>query len=115
MTVFESLNETTHKATDSAEKYLSTSKDYLKLKTFQQLAITLSLTTKLVVIGGFVGLALVFFAVASAIAIGESLDNLPLGYVIVGIVLMTIAIVAFLIRKKMDKTIITSLSTKFFD
>ncbi|MFT4781446.1 MAG: hypothetical protein ACI9SD_001130, partial [Pseudohongiellaceae bacterium] len=36
MTVFESLNKATDRATDTAEKYVKTSKEYFKLKVFQQ-------------------------------------------------------------------------------
>ena len=38
MTVFESLNKTTDKATDTAERYVKTSKEYFKLKVFQKKA-----------------------------------------------------------------------------
>ena len=59
MTVFESLNNTTDKATDTAERYVKTSKDYLKLKIFQQLTISISLVSKFAVIGSLSGLALI--------------------------------------------------------
>ena len=115
MIVFESLNETTNKATDSAEKYLNTSKDYIKLKTFQQLTISLSLVTKFVLIGGIAGLSMIFLAIAAAIAIGESLHSLPLGYVSVGLIFLIIALFVYYFRAKIDKTIIGTLASKFFD
>jgi len=115
MTVFESLNETTNKATDAAEKYANTSKEYFKLKVFQQLSLTLSLATKVLIIGGLMGLAFIFIAVAGAIAIGEELDSLPLGYLIVGIIFLILSIIIYSLRNRINTKVITAVSDKFFD
>ncbi|MCK8482056.1 hypothetical protein [Psychroserpens algicola] len=115
MTVFESLNNTTDKATDTAEKYVKTSQQYFKLKVFQQLTISLSLMIKLSIIGGLITLALIFMAVAGAIEIGKALDSLALGYAIVGLVFIAFAVVVYYTRKIIDQKIIKVLSNKFFD
>ncbi|MDG5492930.1 hypothetical protein [Psychroserpens sp. SPM9] len=115
MTVFESLNNTTDKATDTAEKYVKTSQQYFKLKVFQQLTISLSLIIKLSIIGGLITLALIFMAVAGAIEIGKALDSLPLGYAIVGLVFIVFAVLVYYSRKAIDQKIIKVLSDKFFD
>nr|WP_321223169.1 hypothetical protein [uncultured Psychroserpens sp.] len=115
MTVFESLNETTNKATETAEKYAQTSKEYFKLKVFQQLALSLSLVTKACIIGGLIVLALIFISVSAAIAIGHELENLAMGYLIVGVIYLILSIIVYLIRGKIDIKVITSVSDKFFD
>ena len=115
MTVFESLNNTTDKATDNAEEYIKASQQYVKLKVFQQLTISLSLVVKLTIIGGMTILALIFMAVAGAIEIGKVLDNLALGYVIVGCSFIFLAAVAYYMRHMIDKKIIKVISAKFFD
>ncbi|WP_431135932.1 hypothetical protein [Psychroserpens mesophilus] len=115
MTVFESLNRTTDKATEKAEKYIKTSQEYFRLKVFQQITLSLSLILKLVIIGGLAMLSIVFIAVSAAIAIGEALGNMPVGYLIVGGIFLTIAVIAYFIRHLIDKKIITSISDKFFD
>ena len=115
MAVFESLNNTTDKAVDNGEKYIKSSKDYLKLKVFQQLAMTLSLATKFAIIGGLVGLALIFMATAGAMAIGDAINNIPLGFTIIGAVLLVFAVIGYLLKKHIDKKIIVTLSSKFFD
>lgn len=115
MTVFESLNNTTDKAVDNAEKYLNTSKEYLRLKVFQQLTSILSLVIKFAVIGGLIGLAIIFFAVAGAVTIGEALNSLPLGYAIVAVIFVLFTIITLALRKKIDKKIIETISAKFFD
>ncbi|WP_299226282.1 hypothetical protein [uncultured Psychroserpens sp.] len=115
MTVLESLNNTTNKATDTAEKYLKTSQQFIKLKVFQQLTISLSLIIKLAIIGGLAALALIFIAVSGAIAIGEALNNLPIGYLIVGVIFLLLSCVVYFIRTLIDKKIIKAMSNKFFD
>ncbi|MEM5564367.1 hypothetical protein WNY78_04600 [Psychroserpens sp. AS72] len=115
MTVFESLNETTDKATDTAERYLKTSKDYFVLKVFQQLTLTLSFLTKFAVIGVLITLAFIFMAVAGAMAIGEKLDNLPLGYLIVGFIFLILSLIVYFFRNRINSKIISSVGDKFFD
>ena len=115
MTVFESLHNTTDKAADNAEKYLKTSQEYFKLKVFQQLAITTSMFAKFAIIGGLLGLGLIFLSVAGAIAIGEALGNVAIGYVIVSLVFFLLAVIAYKLKKKFDLQIIKLLSDKFFD
>ena len=53
MSVFESLNNTTDKATDIGERYIKASHQYLRLKIFQQLTSSVSLMAKVLIIGGF--------------------------------------------------------------
>ena len=115
MAVFESLNKTTDKAVDNGEKYIKTSKDYLKLKVFQQLAMTLSLATKFAIFGGFIGLAVIFMATAGALAIGDAVNNLPLGFIIVGALLLVFCVIGYSLKNYIDKKIIVTLSSKFFD
>ena len=115
MTIFESLNKTTDKATEKAEKYIKTTQEYVMLKVFQQITLSLSLVVKLAIIGGLVMLSTVFIAVSSAIAIGEALGNMALGYLIIGVVFLLIAVIVYYIRHLIDGKIITSVSDKFFD
>ncbi|WP_299334149.1 hypothetical protein [uncultured Psychroserpens sp.] len=115
MTVFESLNNTTDKAGDIAQKYVETSRDYVKLKVFQQLSLSISLAIKLIVIGGLIGIALIFLAVSAAIAIGNELGNLALGYVCIGSLFIVLALLAYSLRKHLDRTIVKRLSNNFFD
>lgn len=115
MTVFESLNKTTDKATEKAEKYIKTTQEYVLLKVFQQISLSLSLVVKLAIIGGLMMLSIVFIAVSSAIAIGEALESMALGYLIVGAVFLLIAVIVYYVRHLIDEKIITSVSNKFFD
>ncbi|WP_142786331.1 phage holin family protein [Changchengzhania lutea] len=115
MSILESLNDNTAKASDVGEKFIKTSHQYYKLKIFQQLTISLSLMTKVFVIGGFFIIGLMFLSIASAIAIGNALNNLPLGYVIVGVVFLIIAFVIHYKRDFIDRRVIQEISKKFFN
>lgn len=115
MNVFESLNDTTNKATDIGEKYIKTSHQYFKLKIFQQLTITMSLLGKFAVIGSLFFIGLIFLAVSGAIAIGEALDNLALGFVIIGGVLLILCFMTYYLRSYINKKVIVEMSRKFFD
>ena len=115
MTIFESLNQTTDKAVDQAEKYVNASQSYLRLKVFQQITISLSLLTKLVIIGGLATLAVIFVAVAGALAIGDALNNVSAGYLIVGLSFVVFALIVYYFRKHIERKIITAMSAKYFD
>ncbi|MCX7550086.1 hypothetical protein [Xanthomarina sp. F2636L] len=114
MNVFESIGDTTDKATDIGEMYIKSSHQYLKLKIFQQLTLSVSMITKLVAISLFVFLGLIFCAVAAAMAIGDALENLLLGYLIVGLLFMLIGVLIYLGRTTINKIVIQKMGSKFF-
>ncbi|HLV39585.1 hypothetical protein [Xanthomarina sp.] len=114
MNVFNSIGETTDKATDIGETYFKASHQYLKLKIFQQLTLSVSMVTKLVVIGAFLFLGLIFCAVATAMAIGEALENLLLGYLIIGAFFLFTAILIYWSRAAINKIVLQKIGDKFF-
>ncbi len=113
--IFESINNTSDKAVGVGEKYLQDTQDYFKLKIFQQLTVSVSMVTKVLVIGGLLFIGLIFISVAAALAIGDWLDNTALGYLIVaGFFLITGALL-YTNRNLIDKEIIKKMSPKFFN
>ena len=115
MNIFESLNDTASKMADAGETYVEKSQAYFKLKIFQQLTVSISMVAKALVIGGLLAFGLLFLAFALALAIGEWLGDLALGYLIVaGVFLITTGLL-YLKRAVINKMIIKSLSSKFFD
>jgi len=115
MTIFESLNETTDKAANSAEKYVNTTQAYLRLKVFQQITLSLSLIVKLALIGSLIMLGIIFTAVSGALAIGNAIGNIPVGYLIVGLCFLLLALVIYYFRKHIERKIISLMSEKYFD
>ena len=115
MNLFESINETSDKIADAGETYVKKSKEYFKLKVFQQLTISISVLAKVLIFGGLLFSALIFLAFAAALAIGTWLESLALGYLIIGSVFVIIGILVYLKRSIINQKIIQSLSHKFFD
>lgn len=115
MNLFESINETSGKLTDAGETYVKKSQEYLKLKVFQQISVSISFVTKAFIIGSLLLIGLFFAAFALALALGEWLDSLALGYLILAIVFFIVCAVAYYQRHVIDKKIIKSLSSKFFN
>lgn len=114
MNLFESLNETSGKMTDAGETYVKKSQEYFKLKVFQQISVSITFVTKALILGSLMLIGLFFAAFALALAIGEWLDNLALGYLILAIVFFLACIVAYYQRHIIDRKLIKSLSSKFF-
>ena len=112
--MFNSIGETTDKATDIGEAYFTASRQYLKLKIFQQLTLSVSMVTKLVVIGAFLFLGLIFCAIAAALAIGEVLENVFFGYLIVGLFFMLIGFSLYIGRSAINKSVLQKIGKKFF-
>lgn len=115
MNFFESVNETSKTITSNGEAYIKKSQEYYTLKVFQQLSISISLVTKVLVIGGLLFIALVFLAFALAMFIGNSIGNLALGYVITACVFLLATGIIYLKRAVINNMVIKTLSIKFFN
>ncbi|WP_299390035.1 phage holin family protein [uncultured Gelidibacter sp.] len=114
MNVFESINNTSNKATDIGEQYLDKTQEYIKLKVFQQVSYTVSMLGKALAIGGVLFIGLIFLAFASAISIGDAIGHVAWGYLIVGAVFVIGALVIYKTRHLIDSAIIKKIQTKIF-
>ena len=115
MSLFERINKASADATEKGKEYLKKSEEYYKLKIFQQLTSSISLLVKSLIIGGFLIIGLVFASVSAALAIGEALNSLALGYVIVAGAYIMLSIIIYIFRSYIDDKIISKLSKTFFD
>ncbi|PNQ72221.1 hypothetical protein C1T31_12915 [Hanstruepera neustonica] len=113
--MFESINESSAKMADAGETYIKKSQEYYKLKVFQQISVSVSLVAKVLLIGGLLFVGLFFMALAAAMALGEWLGDLALGYIIVAGVFLLATVIIFFKREVVNKMVIKSLSSKFFD
>ena len=114
MNVFESINNTTEKASDIGERFVEKSFEYYKLKVFQQLTNTISMMGKALVIGAVLFIGLIFLSISAAIAIGNALGHLSLGYLIMGGVFLLIGLIIYKVRYLIDAKVIAKFHTKFF-
>jgi len=100
---------------DIGEKYLKDTQEYYKLKIFQQLTVSISMVAKVLVIGGLLFIGLIFMAVAAALAIGDWLDHVALGYVIVSVLFFIVGAIIYYKREFISHKVISKLSPKFFN
>jgi len=114
MAVFDKLNETSNKAVDVGETYIDKSEAYYKLKAFQVMSLSFTMITKFAIIGVFLLLALFLFSVAGAIALGNIVESISLGCIIVAVFYLLLAIVVYSIRSKIETLIIKKLSINYF-
>lgn len=115
MSLFESLNDTSNDAIDRGERYLKVSRDYFKLKLFQQISLTVNNFILILLIGGSVFLGVVFLSVAGAISLGKILNSLPMGYLLIGLAFFLIGLCMYFLRQKIETIVIKKVSTSFFD
>ncbi|WP_439129772.1 hypothetical protein [Polaribacter sp.] len=110
------LFETFTNSSDSIEKgknYIDATYKYAKLKSFHLLSLSISTITKIFFIGVLFIISLLFMSIALAVVLGEYLQSLALGYLIVGGIFLIFGIVIYLLRKKIDRIIIKILAEKF--
>lgn len=115
MEFFENLNEASEQLGDAGKTYVEKSQEYYKLKVFQQISESISMITKIVIIGGLLFTALIFLAFALAIFLGNYLDSPALGYVITAGLIIILAVIFYANRRKIDNIVIRRLSPNFFD
>ncbi|WP_298766172.1 hypothetical protein [uncultured Polaribacter sp.] len=115
MGLFKSLkNANTDDNLHKGKDYVDASYKYWKLKIFQSVTRSLSTLVKLLAIGAFLGIGLLFVAIAFAIFLGDVFNSVILGYLAVGGLFLIISFGVFLFRRKIDTIIITKMAPKFF-
>ena len=115
MAILESINNATSKAVKVGEDYIKSSQEYYTLKIFQQLSYSFSTLYKIIIIGSFLLLGVIFITISGALYLGEYLNSMPLGCLIVGGILFIVAGVVYLLRKYIDKSVIQKIGNKFFN
>lgn len=115
MGVFDSLNQTSHKAVDIGEKYIQKSHEYYKLKIFQQLTATLGIFCKIALIGSLAILGLILLIVAGTMALGNFMGSMIQACLIVALVIFLVSALIFSLRSRIDTLIIKKIAKQYFD
>ena len=110
----ETKNSTSDSTIDIAKRYSETSYKYIKLKIFHLLTSNIALLAKVFVIGVLFLISILFLSISGALAIGEELNNMPLGFLSIFFIYLILTLIAYLLRKKINKSVITSFADKFF-
>lgn len=114
MGLIDSISETNDKAAAVSEKYLNKSYKFYKLKTFQQLSISVSTVIKGLLIFVTLFMCMVFSLIALALYIGKSINSYPIGFLSIGILFLALAALAYFLRGYINTLVIEKLSKKFF-
>jgi hypothetical protein len=115
MSIFDNLKGSADKGTDVGKQFISKTLEHTKLKAFQVTALSLSMIVKLFIIGSLAVLGFVFLSFFTAIALGDYLNNVALGYLIVGLFFLILSLLFYFFRKFFDKKVIKMVSKIFFD
>ncbi|MGC1514668.1 MAG: hypothetical protein WA810_03775 [Maribacter sp.] len=115
MGIIDSLNDTSNKAFVVGETYYKKTREYYRLKVFQQLTMTTGLLLKIAVIGGLAFLALIFLSVAGVLYLGTVLGSMVVACLIAGGLFILLVLIAYVFRKQIDNKLIRTLSAKFFN
>lgn len=115
MNPIESITQAPPEAISLGKEYLQKSEAYYKLKIFQQLSYMTSAFAKLLFIGGFLFIGLVFLAVAGAIVLSDLLGSIVYGCLLIALATFICAIVVYRLRKSIDSKVISKISKTYFN
>lgn len=113
--IFKEVKEHITEVNDNTQKFINSSISYYKLKGFKLLMLSVTSLTKLVVTGFILVIALIFLSLAASIGIGQLIHNPFLGYLIIGLFYLGVALLFYWKRKYVEQKIISKFSADFFD
>ena len=107
--------EALNKAVGEVQTYLETSKEYLKLQAFKMTMQLMSSLAKVLLVGLFALLALLFLSYSVALGLGAWMGSATYGFLAMGGIYILIFIVAYLLRKRVEAPLLRHFSHLYFD
>ncbi|WP_430405577.1 competence protein [Fluviicola sp.] len=113
---FEELKESTQQIQEETKAYVESTVQYYKLWGFQFVMKSTRMIVRFLLLGFFLMIALLFGSVAAALAIGNAIDSVALGFLIVaGAYFVLIILISFLRLKFVERRFVRGFSKLFFD
>lgn len=113
---FEELKENTEEIQEHIHTYIKKNISYYKLWGFKVAMKSTTMILKFALIFMCLSMVLLFCSIAGALAIGKSIDNYPLGFLILGGIYLVITSLLFLIKDKIvEGPILEKFSEIFFN
>ncbi|WP_405378477.1 phage holin family protein [Nonlabens sp. Asnod3-A02] len=110
------LTDNFREFTTATQDYIESSISYHKLDLFKKVMKGVVSSSYQIILGFFFLIALIFLSVAMAIYLGNVLDNIALGYLIMGVFYILLMIVLSLFLKKtLEKILVKKASAQFFN
>ncbi len=111
----EELKQDLMAAEADVRSYLDNSEEYLKLKIFKIIMGMVTSAAQLILIGAISFLAIFIISFAGAVALGNSLQDETLGFIIVGLFYVIVTVVCYVFRAKLNKPLLLKFSKNYFD
>jgi hypothetical protein len=115
MSVLESLDQTSNKAVNLGEEYLTKTQEYYELKVFQQLTATTSMFCKAAMVGSLGFLVIILLIVAGTLALGDLIGNMVYACLISAGILCVVGAIVYAFRSRIENLIIRGMSKQFFN
>ena len=112
---FDQFKETIADADADMLLYLKHSEAYLQLKVFKILMRLVTTFFQTALVGSMLLLALFLMSIAVSYALGGALGNTWYGFAVVSAFFMLLAILIYVLRKKINKPILRFFSLYYFD
>jgi len=112
---FDKFKNTLLETDTDIRSYLKHSEAYLQLKVFKVLMRLVTAFVQVLLVGSMLLLALFVLSVGASYAIGQLLHNIWYGFALVGVFFIFLALLFYLLRKRINKPIIKFFSTHYFD
>ncbi len=112
---FEELKHDFSEIDKEVSAYVEHSLEYAKLKSFKISMVLVTYFAKVILVGAFAFLTLLFLSLAVSIALGEAFNNYLYGFLSVGLAYLLLAIIGYALREKLNKPILRMFSKYYFD
>ena len=113
---FEELKENTQQIQEETKAYLESTVQYYKLWGFNIAMKSTRMIVRLMLVGFFLMIAFLFGSIAAALAIGNALNSMALGCLIVaGFYFVLVLLLYFLRLKFVERRILRKFSQLFFN
>ncbi len=113
--MIDELKDNVNEVNENTQKYVNASIAYYKLKAFKLLTLSITSLSKLLVTGFILVIGIIFISFAVSKGIGSLLDNEFLGFLIVGVFYIIVALIFHYNKKFMERKILEEFSANFFD
>jgi hypothetical protein len=110
------LTDNLREFTTAVEDYIESSISYHKLDLFKKVMKGMVAGSYQIILGFFLLIALLFLNIALSLFLGELLDSIALGYLIVGgFYLLVTIICSFFLKGTLEKILVRKASIQFFN
>lgn len=112
---FEELSRDLMEANADMRSYLQSSEEHLKLKAFKVSMKAITSIAQTLLVGAVALLALFVLSLAASYGIGQALDNIFYGFLIVGSFYVLLGIICYLLRERLNAPLLRKFSEFYFD